>query len=68
MVGLKLELIFTLRVNVFEQPVEVFVSVIVTTPVPVEPQFTCMEFVFCPDAIVPPLIDHEKVFPELVTE
>ena len=68
MVGLKLELIFTFCVNVFKQPVEVFVSVIVMTPVPEDPQFTWIEFVFCPDAIVPPLIDHEKVFPELVTE
>ena len=68
MVGFKLELIETLRDTVFEQPVEGFVSVIVAVPVPEPPQFTEIELVLCPDAIVPPVIDQEKVFPEFATE
>lgn len=66
--GFKLELIFTFSETVFEQLVEGFVSVTVATPIPAVPQFTETEFVFCPEAIVPPLIDHEKVFPEFKTE
>ena len=68
MVGFKFELIVTFRDTVFEQPVDRFVSVMVAIPVPALAQFTEIEFVFCPDAIVPPVTDQEKVFPEFITE
>ena len=66
-VGFKFELIFTFIDAVVEQFVEGSVSVIVTVPVPDVPQLTEIECVFCPDAMVPPLNDQKKLFPEFAT-